>query len=428
MAKPTNSFNTLAGVPVHYARPPVAPYGTRGAARRFLATAAFERKLDTAFGELWTRCPLGPAEVIVTAGAWVAKPGYHGLGRGFDLDALFWSGGRRDFITVRYPQDTAFYLAVEGVLRRHFGTVLQYHYDRAHEDHFHLDDGTPVGWNRRSRSRVLYLQAALTHLHGAPVEIDGIYGQETARTTQRILRELGLDGSLEQLGIWKAFLAQSADRGFALALENDPPVPPSTAPQEPLPEIALPRLWSATVGQVGAMAETMRSQLQRLEQQVAQLDQHLNLRAVLDGQGKAAPPLAAPKFRFSVRGKMSTFGGPEDRGVKPDEGLALIQPSQAQEFAPYFLQEQPRGTTGLARRLDPNASYLACRWDYLKLSKAELRDAQAVVRNPATGAWVLAQPVDWGPAEWTGRVADLSPGLARVLALQTDDEVEVEIL
>jgi hypothetical protein len=51
--------------------------------------------------------------------------------------------------------------------------------------------------------------------------------------------------------------------------------------------------------------------------------------------------------------------------------------------------------------------------------------ARALVRSIATGRSALAFPADWGPAEHTGRVADLSPGLCEVLDLETDDEVEV---
>ena len=49
------------------------------------------------------------------------------------------------------------------------------------------------------------------------------------------------------------------------------------------------------------------------------------------------------------------------------------------------------------------------------------------VTNPKNGKSELAKPVDWGPNQNTGRVADLSPHLARVLELDTDDECQVEI-
>jgi hypothetical protein len=81
----------------------------------------------------------------------------------------------------------------------------------------------------------------------------------------------------------------------------------------------------------------------------------------------------------------------------------------------------------LARRLDPASFYLACRWDYNVTSKVQLLNSKATVRNPANGSTAEAQPVDWGPDASTGRVADLSPGLAECLGLSTDDEVEVTL-
>src|SRR5262245_65534146 len=122
-------------------------------------------------------------------------------------------------------------------------------------------------------------------------------------------------------------------------------------------------------------------------------------------------------------GPCSWFGGPADEGVAPDEGLAFIHDVVD---APYlFLEEQPPGTTGLARRLNPNIFYVACRWDYDVTSKAKLANPslQAVVR--AGGKEFRAWPADWGPHEDTDRVADLSPGLMAALGLDTGDEVEI---
>ena len=83
-----------------------------------------------------------------------------------------------------------------------------------------------------------------------------------------------------------------------------------------------------------------------------------------------------------------------------------------------FLPNQPQGTTGLARRLDPAVFYMACRWDYDVTRKVMLRDSRqmALVTNKDTGVQRLAHPADWGPhEEQTGRAADLSPALAKVL-------------
>jgi len=126
-------------------------------------------------------------------------------------------------------------------------------------------------------------------------------------------------------------------------------------------------------------------------------------------------------------GKCSWFGGPDDMGVSPSEGLALEAEGVNPENKPHlFLDESPPGTTGNARQLDPEANYLAMRWDYQQFSKKKLAGKQvARVLNPRTGKHVTAHPADWGPAAETGRCCDLSPGIMQRLSLQTDEEVEV---
>lgn len=225
MPRPATFFRKLAGVPVHYDRfqDPQFTYGTRGRPLRFHCTAAFREALNTCFDELWDVCPLGKAEVITSAGTFVDKPGAHGLGRGFDLDGIFWSD--RAFITLHYPQDRRFYLGVEAVLRKHFGTVLNYEYNPAHRDHLHLDDLAPPGFVAHHRSRVLFLQMVLTHLFNRPVAIDGRIGPETNGAAREVLLQLDLTdtGSIgtdtklhaELDVVWSAFLDRAADEGFA---------------------------------------------------------------------------------------------------------------------------------------------------------------------------------------------------------------------
>ena len=110
-------------------------------------------------------------------------------------------------------------------------------------------------------------------------------------------------------------------------------------------------------------------------------------------------------------------------GVSPDENLAFIYDV---DDAPHlFLASQPAGTTGLARRLDPARSYIACRWNYDEVSKTELLQTVALVRATKTGKAFIAYPADWGPHHSTERIADISPGLMAALGIETDDEVEV---
>lgn len=124
-----------------------------------------------------------------------------------------------------------------------------------------------------------------------------------------------------------------------------------------------------------------------------------------------------------LRGKVSWFGGPDDTGVDPDEGLAFIY--DVDDAPELFLPKQPPGTTGLARRLNPDVFYIACRWDYEQTPKDTLVEMPVRVRALKTGAQYFAVAADWGPHEDTGRIADISPGLMEALGITTDDEVEV---
>jgi N-acetylmuramoyl-L-alanine amidase len=128
---------------------------------------------------------------------------------------------------------------------------------------------------------------------------------------------------------------------------------------------------------------------------------------------------------IKIRGKCSSFGGPDDMGVESDEGLAFLY--EYSDKPEVFLDEQPPGTTGLARRLNADGVYyIAMRFDYDVHSKEMLRgDVKALVRSPKTGRQFEAHPTDWGPHHSTGRTADLSPALMSALGIVTDDEVEV---
>jgi hypothetical protein len=142
---------------------------------------------------------------------------------------------------------------------------------------------------------------------------------------------------------------------------------------------------------------------------------------------KAAQP--PEEILFRVEGKMSTFGGPHDFGMAADEDLALFtrRDLQDQKYAYLFLPAPPPGTCGVGRRLNPDQYYFACRWNYADTPKEFLRRALVRVESPQNGRAADARPVDWGPHPSTGRVADLSPGLAAALGLNTDDIVRITI-
>lgn len=157
---------------------------------------------------------------------------------------------------------------------------------------------------------------------------------------------------------------------------------------------------------------------------------HDNFEALIEAlaaelAGETAKEL--PK-QFVVEGKVSHFGGPDDPGVSPSEGLAFIYTTEDKPV--LFLSYQPRGTTGLARRLNPEQPYVACRWPYDSATKPQWREMllteMALVEAPKTGKSIKCYPADWGPhEEKTGRAADLSPSALEYLGIETDDEVIV---
>ncbi len=134
-------------------------------------------------------------------------------------------------------------------------------------------------------------------------------------------------------------------------------------------------------------------------------------------------------------GKMSTFGGPDDTGVGPREGLALIEPVDLSEwwFRRVFLRAF-NNSLGLARNLDPQALYCAMRWNEHGIDRETAR--RSLFRLTANGKSIFVQGVDYGPGDGkivdgepdpdTGRLIDLSPGAALALNLDTDDLVTVD--
>lgn len=214
MSEQEKSFDRLAEVPTHYARPPVAPYGTRGNQHTFRCTSAFFSVLEQAFEELWMVCPDGRPEVIVSAGAYVNKPGEHGKGAAFDLDAIFWPG--RDFVTLRFSEHPFFYLGIEALMRRHFGVILNHFYNADHRDHIHLDLSARVGF-RRVKTVGLFVQLMAKFILGHTIEVDGSWTPATEAALRRLCDELDQSHELERIDNWRSLLMACAERAFALA-------------------------------------------------------------------------------------------------------------------------------------------------------------------------------------------------------------------
>lgn len=129
---------------------------------------------------------------------------------------------------------------------------------------------------------------------------------------------------------------------------------------------------------------------------------------------------------MTQRGRCSTFGGPNDSGVKIDEGLAIVTPKAA--LGPIYrglFIESLDVSKGLARQLNPNAHYCAMRWTSSMVARLSRTGAMVLVQS-RLGRAIWCTPVDYGPANWTKRIIDLSPASMNAIGCKTDDEVIVE--
>jgi hypothetical protein len=125
----------------------------------------------------------------------------------------------------------------------------------------------------------------------------------------------------------------------------------------------------------------------------------------------AGPPLPA------TQGKVGVFGGPKDRGFKPDDKLAL-------PTGPHFAYER-------IRTLNPKGFYCAMRWDYRvehrspEEGKRWWANKKLLVTNSNSGQSVVVRAVDYGPHENSGLDISISPGAAEAIGVEIGDEVEI---
>lgn len=121
----------------------------------------------------------------------------------------------------------------------------------------------------------------------------------------------------------------------------------------------------------------------------------------------------------TTHGKISIFGGPKDRGIKPDDKLAL-------PTGPHSVYER-------VRSLNPKSFYCSMRWNYhvQHLTPEEVKrswgNKKLLVTNAKNGNAVVVRAVDYGPHENTGLDIGLSPGAADALGVDVGDEVSIAI-
>lgn len=116
-------------------------------------------------------------------------------------------------------------------------------------------------------------------------------------------------------------------------------------------------------------------------------------------------------------GRITVFGGPRDRSLKPDDKLSL-------PTGPHFAYE-------LVRTLNPKSFYCSMRFDYRinhmspEEGKRWWANRKLVMRNPKTGESIVVKAVDYGPHENTGFDVGVSPAVAEALGLEGGDEVQI---
>jgi len=142
-------------------------------------------------------------------------------------------------------------------------------------------------------------------------------------------------------------------------------------------------------------------------------------------KGQAAPTPSAPQQPTTDRepqlpatnGKLGVFGGPRDRGIKPDDKLAL--------------PTGPHGVYERIRSLNASSFYCAMRWNYHveHMTPEEVKrwwaNKKLLVTNPKSGAAVVVRAVDYGPHENSGLAISVSPKALETLGAEIGDEVEI---
>jgi hypothetical protein len=194
MSATERAYPTIGGVPLRYVRtsPDIMAYRAR-------STSRFEKKLDNFSRDVARVAPrsYGTLQYFGTAGAYVSKPKYHGLGRAFDLDVVRWSRATCGPILGHHRHERRAvrrrYIGVDALARRRFKYVLDGWYNAAHRDHMHLDDGGgALVFNVGYRSDTVFIQATANVMINADLVIDGLYGPKTNRAFRIMKDRLGI--------------------------------------------------------------------------------------------------------------------------------------------------------------------------------------------------------------------------------------------
>ncbi|MXO90800.1 extensin family protein [Pontixanthobacter aquaemixtae] len=213
-------IDNLAGKPLLYDRSVTGHYGVAGVPFSPFIESGFAAECEACFTEVVDKLKQFAGlkvDKILSGGVSRAGSGssLHHQNRAFDLDAFLFDDGS-NWVTDTFPQRPQLYLGIEAILRRHFGTVLSYDYNRAHQDHFHFDNGTSVKFKSAAKSHVIFLQNVISLIYQTPIGRDGVWGPQTDGEVRALRSRLGI-GPISDTSNWKALLEAIAKD----ALENE---------------------------------------------------------------------------------------------------------------------------------------------------------------------------------------------------------------
>lgn len=191
-----------------------------------------------------------PVDCLLSGGMYVARkqrgsnrPSRHSFGDAGDIDGVVFKGEHtgsplRTFMALDSAKNWRLYLAIEAVLRRYFGLVLNTDYNVLHRDHWHCELSQSVKRTpTHSRSETLFIQRAIFEFGGVypmgvltPSFIDGVWGPKTEAAFKLIAPD----------GLMSTFLGK-VEALFPLGSGTlpvlDAPISESAAPA--------PRWWTA---------------------------------------------------------------------------------------------------------------------------------------------------------------------------------------
>jgi len=216
----TVRIGEVDGIPLFYGRDG-APH-----AAEFPIAPAFRDHLTRTVKMVRRRVPDGFGRLvrITSAGAFVNKPGFHGLGRAFDHDVWLFeeveiSPFRGDHASSSLARRRR-YWALAALFRSRSAHVLHGEYNAAHRDHIHHDDGGPFAFTTTSEATVKLVQAVCNDIYGTSprLVVDGDFGSASQTALRDAMQRVHLEGDVSDLVQWRRFLRRTGRLGFRLSL------------------------------------------------------------------------------------------------------------------------------------------------------------------------------------------------------------------